>query len=58
MTWLAIFMFAMMALALVTSFVVLVFPNSTPMWLIYASYPITALAGGAAINMILFGLPK
>jgi len=53
-------MIFMIALGLVMSFTVLVWygPSSAPMWLIYASYPISALAGGAAINMILFGVPK
>jgi len=60
MSWLAIFMIFMIALGLVMSFTVLVWygPSYAPMWLIYASYPIAALAGGAAINMILFGVPK
>ena len=60
MSWLAIFMIFVIVLGLVTSFTVLVWygPNYAPMWLIYASYPISALAGGAAINMILFGIPK
>lgn len=42
-------------LALVVSFVVLVVygPGSAPLWLIYTSYPIMALGGGAAINLIL-----
>ena len=53
-------MIFVIALGLVMSFTVLVWfgPDRTPMWLIYASYPICALAGGAAINMILFGIPK
>jgi len=60
MSWLAISMFVVIALALVMSFTVLVWfgLDRTPMWLIYASFPISALAGGALINMILFGLPK
>jgi len=47
-------------LALVVSFLVLVWygVSETPMWLIYASYPITAMGGGAAINLILNGIPK
>jgi len=60
MSWLAITMIFVIVLALAMSFAVLVWygPNYAPMWLIYASYPISALAGGAAINMILFGVPK
>jgi hypothetical protein len=60
MSWVAISMVTMIWLGVVTSFTVLVWygPSRAPMWLIYASYPISALAGGAAINMILFGVPK
>jgi hypothetical protein len=46
-------------LALVVSFVILVMygVDNTPTWLLYASFPIMAIGGGAAINMILFGVP-
>jgi len=57
MSWLAIFMFFIIVLGLVTNLVVLVWFDETPMWIIYAAFPMTALAGGAAINMILHGIP-
>ncbi len=45
---------------LICSFMALVYPgiNRLPLWLVYTTYIVTALGGGAAINMILNGLPK
>jgi hypothetical protein len=42
-------------LALLSVFWVLVIfgVNRAPMWLIYASYPLMALGGGAAISLIM-----
>lgn len=46
--------------ALICSFMALVYPTleRLPMWFVYTTYIVTALGGGAAINMILNGLPK
>lgn len=60
MSWLAIFMLFMIVAGLAVSFTIVVWfgVDAAPQWLIYASFPVMALAGGAAINMILFGVPK
>jgi len=53
-------MLVFIVLTLIVSFAILVYPGAEalPMWFIYASYPIAAMGGGAAINLILNGVPK
>ena len=48
------------ALTLIVSFAILVYPGAAklPDWFIWASYPIAGLGGGAAIHLILNGVPK
>lgn len=60
MSLLTSFMIFMIVLGLVMSFAILVYPGAdkVPMWFIYAAFPVAAMAGGAAISMILSGVPK
>lgn len=46
--------------ALLVSFLMLVYPGAdkVPMWAVYTSMVIAAMGGGAAINLILSGVPK
>lgn len=60
MSGFAISMFVVILLGLVASFAMLVYPgaDNCPSWVVVVSYVMTALGGGAGINIILFGVPK
>jgi hypothetical protein len=58
--WLFTAQLVAILLALGVSFLMLVYPGAdkAPTWAVYTSMLVAGIGGGAAMNLILFGLPK